>query len=91
MNPKVDAFLSNAKKWQEEFDKLRMIILDCQLTEERGARFGAQAIKKDRRRKEKKHAKGADRSQPRCNCPGFSYLIATGLTIIADPQVIRAM
>jgi uncharacterized protein YdeI (YjbR/CyaY-like superfamily) len=34
MNPKVDAFLSKAKKWREEFDKLRMIILDCQLTEE---------------------------------------------------------
>ena len=34
MNPKVDAFLSKAKKWQEEFEKLRMIILDCQLTEE---------------------------------------------------------
>jgi len=34
MNPKVDAFLSKAKKWQEEMQKLRMIILDCQLTEE---------------------------------------------------------
>ena len=34
MNPKVDEFLSKAKKWQEEFEKLRMIILDCQLTEE---------------------------------------------------------
>jgi uncharacterized protein YdeI (YjbR/CyaY-like superfamily) len=34
MNPKVDAFISKAKKWQEEFEKLRMIILDCQLTEE---------------------------------------------------------
>jgi uncharacterized protein YdeI (YjbR/CyaY-like superfamily) len=34
MNPKVDAFLSKAKKWPEEFEKLRMIILDCQLTEE---------------------------------------------------------
>ena len=34
MNPKVDIFLSKAKKWQEEFEKLRMIILDCQLTEE---------------------------------------------------------
>ena len=34
MNPKVDVFLSKAKKWQEEFEKLRMIILDCQLTEE---------------------------------------------------------
>jgi uncharacterized protein YdeI (YjbR/CyaY-like superfamily) len=34
MNPKVDNFLSNAKKWQEEFEKLRMIILDFQLTEE---------------------------------------------------------
>jgi uncharacterized protein YdeI (YjbR/CyaY-like superfamily) len=34
MNPKVDEFLSKAKKWQEEFEKLRMIILDCGLTEE---------------------------------------------------------
>lgn len=34
MNPKVDVYLSKAKKWQEEFEKLRMIILDCQLTEE---------------------------------------------------------
>ena len=34
MNPKVDIYLSKAKKWQEEFEKLRMIILDCQLTEE---------------------------------------------------------
>ncbi|AKG34773.1 YdeI/OmpD-associated family protein [Paenibacillus durus] len=34
MNPKVDEFLSKAEKWQEEFEKLRMIILDCQLTEE---------------------------------------------------------
>jgi uncharacterized protein YdeI (YjbR/CyaY-like superfamily) len=34
MNPRVDGFLSKAKKWQEEFEKLRMIILDCGLTEE---------------------------------------------------------
>jgi uncharacterized protein YdeI (YjbR/CyaY-like superfamily) len=34
MNPKVEFFFSEAKKWQEEFEKLRMIILDCQLTEE---------------------------------------------------------
>ena len=34
MNPRVDVFLSKAKKWQEEFEKLRMIILGCQLTEE---------------------------------------------------------
>ena len=34
MNPKVDAYLSKAKKWQEEFEKLRTIILDCGLTEE---------------------------------------------------------
>ena len=33
-NPKVDAFLSQAKKWQKEFKKLRRVILDCQLTEE---------------------------------------------------------
>ena len=34
MNPKVDGFLTREKKWREEFEKLRMIILDCQLTEE---------------------------------------------------------
>jgi uncharacterized protein YdeI (YjbR/CyaY-like superfamily) len=34
MNPKVDVYLSKAKKWQKELEKLRMIILDCQLTEE---------------------------------------------------------
>ena len=34
MNPKVDVYLRKAKKWQEEFKKLRRIILDCQLTEE---------------------------------------------------------
>jgi uncharacterized protein YdeI (YjbR/CyaY-like superfamily) len=34
MNPKVDEFLSKAQKWQEAFKKLRMILLDCQLTEE---------------------------------------------------------
>ena len=34
MNPKVDEFLSKAKKWQEEFEKLRMFILDCGLIEE---------------------------------------------------------
>jgi len=34
MNPKVDFFFSRAKKWQEEFEKLRMILFDCGLTEE---------------------------------------------------------
>ena len=34
MNPKVDGYLAKAKKWQEELKKLRMVILDCQLTEE---------------------------------------------------------
>jgi len=34
MDAKVDVYLSKAKKWREEFEKLRMIILDCQLTEE---------------------------------------------------------
>lgn len=33
-NPKVDAFIRNAQKWQEEFKQLRSIVLDCQLTEE---------------------------------------------------------
>ncbi len=34
MNLKVDTFLSKAKKWQKEFEKMRRIILDCGLTEE---------------------------------------------------------
>ena len=34
MNPKVDFYFSKAEKWQEELEKLRMIILDCPLTEE---------------------------------------------------------
>jgi uncharacterized protein YdeI (YjbR/CyaY-like superfamily) len=34
MDPRVDEFLSRTQKWQEEFGKLRMIILDCGLTEE---------------------------------------------------------
>jgi uncharacterized protein YdeI (YjbR/CyaY-like superfamily) len=34
MNPKVDDFLNNAEKWQEEMEQLRMICLDCGLTEE---------------------------------------------------------
>ena len=33
-NPKVNEYLRKAKKWQQEFEKLRMIILDCGLTEE---------------------------------------------------------
>ena len=33
-NPKVDFYFSKAEKWQEEFEKLRMIILDCGLNEE---------------------------------------------------------
>src|SRR6266403_4141349 len=34
MNPKVDFFFSKAKPWQEEFEKLRTLILDRGLTEE---------------------------------------------------------
>ncbi|MEO6919107.1 MAG: YdeI family protein [Collimonas sp.] len=34
MNPKVDMYVSKAKKWREEYEKLRLIVLDCQLTEE---------------------------------------------------------
>jgi uncharacterized protein YdeI (YjbR/CyaY-like superfamily) len=34
MNPKVDFYFRKAEKWREEFEKLRMIILDCGLTEE---------------------------------------------------------
>src|SRR6266540_2340404 len=34
MNPKVDEYLRKTKKWQEEFEKLRTIVLDCGLAEE---------------------------------------------------------
>jgi uncharacterized protein YdeI (YjbR/CyaY-like superfamily) len=34
MNPKVDKFIRKEKKWQAEFEKLRTIVLDCQLDEE---------------------------------------------------------
>ncbi|GAB1765458.1 YdeI/OmpD-associated family protein [Priestia megaterium] len=34
MNPKVDEFLSEAKKWKEEYETLRKIVLDCELTED---------------------------------------------------------
>src|SRR6266446_4605866 len=34
MNPKVDWFFTKATEWQEEFEKLRNVILDCELTEE---------------------------------------------------------
>jgi uncharacterized protein YdeI (YjbR/CyaY-like superfamily) len=33
-NPKVDEYLSKVKNWQQESEKLRLILLDCQLTEE---------------------------------------------------------
>ncbi len=34
MNPKVDFYFNKAKNWQEELQKLRMIVLDCGLNEE---------------------------------------------------------
>ncbi|NTV36194.1 MAG: hypothetical protein HGA53_04505 [Anaerolineaceae bacterium] len=34
MNPKVDFYFIKEKKWQEEINKLRTIVLDCPLTEE---------------------------------------------------------
>ena len=34
MNPKVDWFFDKATQWQEEYEKLRMICLDCGLTED---------------------------------------------------------
>ena len=34
MSPKVDGYIRKNKKWQEELQKLRTIILDCPLTEE---------------------------------------------------------
>jgi len=38
LNPKVDEFLINSKKWSEEFSKLRNIILEAPLTE--GLKWG---------------------------------------------------
>lgn len=34
MNSKVDWFFNKATKWQEEYSALRMLVLDCGLTEE---------------------------------------------------------
>jgi uncharacterized protein YdeI (YjbR/CyaY-like superfamily) len=34
MNPKVDEYLSKATKWKAEYEKLRNIVLDCELTED---------------------------------------------------------
>jgi uncharacterized protein YdeI (YjbR/CyaY-like superfamily) len=33
-NPKVDWFFSKAGNWQKEFEKLRVLVLDCGLSEE---------------------------------------------------------
>jgi uncharacterized protein YdeI (YjbR/CyaY-like superfamily) len=33
-NPKVDIFINRAQQWQEEYKKLRLIVLNCGLTEE---------------------------------------------------------
>jgi len=33
-NPKVDFFFKKTEQWQEEFEKLRRIVLNCPLTEE---------------------------------------------------------
>jgi uncharacterized protein YdeI (YjbR/CyaY-like superfamily) len=34
MNPKVDVLIKKSKKWREEFEVLRKIVLKCPLTEE---------------------------------------------------------
>ena len=34
MNPRVDEHLDKAQKWQDELERLRMIVLDCQLLAE---------------------------------------------------------
>jgi uncharacterized protein YdeI (YjbR/CyaY-like superfamily) len=38
MNPEVDWYFNQAQKWQAEIKKLRMIVLDCPLTE--GLKWG---------------------------------------------------
>jgi len=34
MNPKVDFYFANSQRWQQELELLRIIALDCQLSEE---------------------------------------------------------
>ncbi len=34
IDPKINSFFNNTKKWHDEYEKLRTIILDCGLTEE---------------------------------------------------------
>jgi uncharacterized protein YdeI (YjbR/CyaY-like superfamily) len=34
MNPKVDFYFNKGNKWQEEIRKLRVVVLNCRLTEE---------------------------------------------------------
>jgi len=34
LNPKVDEFLAKSTKWKSEYEKLREIVLDCNLNEE---------------------------------------------------------
>lgn len=34
MNPKVDFYFTKAKKWKEEIEQLRTIVLECDLSEE---------------------------------------------------------
>ena len=34
LNPEVDSFILNEGKWKREFEELRRIILECELTEE---------------------------------------------------------
>jgi uncharacterized protein YdeI (YjbR/CyaY-like superfamily) len=34
LNPRVEIFIHKEKDWREEFEKLRSIVLDCELTEE---------------------------------------------------------
>ncbi len=33
LNPKADWYFTKAKQWQKEIEKLRTIVLDCDLTE----------------------------------------------------------
>jgi uncharacterized protein YdeI (YjbR/CyaY-like superfamily) len=34
MNRKIDGYFTKSKRWRQELEKLRMIVLDCPLTEE---------------------------------------------------------
>jgi uncharacterized protein YdeI (YjbR/CyaY-like superfamily) len=47
MNSKIDAYLNEQEKWREEFEALRAIVLDCDLTED--MKWGCPCYTSDKR------------------------------------------